>query len=58
MNALDGISHAFSLVATFTELIENSADSDLYAQMSAINEVRVIAIGDVSGEADLEAEAE
>lgn len=58
LNALDGISHAFSLVATFTELMENSADSDLYAQMAAINEVRIIAIGEVSGEADLEAEAE
>ncbi|NII23554.1 S8 family peptidase [Pseudoflavitalea sp. X16] len=49
--------HAFSLVATFTEMMENSADSNLYAQMTAINAVRIIATGDLTGEADLEAEA-
>lgn len=58
LNALEEKSHAFSLVATFKELMENSAESGLYAQMAAINEVRIIAIGDVSGEADLEAEAD
>lgn len=54
LNVLKQKSHTFSLVATFTELMENSADSDLYAQMAAINEVKIIAIGDISGEADLD----